>query len=226
MGRRYMTVVKRTAFSGPMVKARSDAPGNVRSMVRRSFRLGLRLGLLIGIAFAIVKTMQSRRAHREPAPEPWQPIVDTPRPRPAQTRAEERPVDEVGEPVEEPAPTVVEEGVEVRDVAAPTPPSSTYTTPLDVVAEKPVAPVKKATKTAKKAVKKAAKVAKKAAAAPVTAFVEPVGGVCPPTHQVKAKVASKLFHLPGMLAYDRTRPDRCYVDAAAAEADGFTKARR
>jgi hypothetical protein len=29
-----------------------------------------------------------------------------------------------------------------------------------------------------------------------------------------------------MFAYDRTRPDRCYADEAAAAADGFTKAKR
>jgi outer membrane biosynthesis protein TonB len=57
-------------------------------------------------------------------------------------------------------------------------------------------------------------------------WVAPEGRECPPTHPVKAKLASKLFHLPGMLAYDRTVPDRCYVDAAAAEADGFQRAKR
>lgn len=51
-------------------------------------------------------------------------------------------------------------------------------------------------------------------------------GSCPPTHLIKAKAASHLYHLPGMFAYDRTRPDRCYADEAAAAADGFTKAKR
>ena len=32
--------------------------------------------------------------------------------------------------------------------------------------------------------------------------------------------------LPGMFAYDRTRPDRCYPDAATAEADGLRPAKR
>jgi len=66
-------------------------------------------------------------------------------------------------------------------------------------------------------------------AAPATALppgVDPVDGACPTSHPVKAKRSSKLFHLPGMAAYERTKPDRCYVDAAAAEADGFTRARR
>ncbi|HVL93936.1 MAG TPA: hypothetical protein VM264_11430 [Acidimicrobiales bacterium] len=43
---------------------------------------------------------------------------------------------------------------------------------------------------------------------------------------MKAKLLSRLFHLPGMAAYARTRPDRCYLDAAAAENDGFTRAKR
>ena len=52
------------------------------------------------------------------------------------------------------------------------------------------------------------------------------GGVCPPTHPVKVKLSSKIFHVPGGLAYDRTTPDRCYRDAATAEADGFRAAKR
>jgi hypothetical protein len=58
------------------------------------------------------------------------------------------------------------------------------------------------------------------------AWVEPVAGACPPTHPVKAKMTSKIFHLPGMANYDRTTPDRCYVDASAAEADGLRAAKR
>jgi hypothetical protein len=45
-------------------------------------------------------------------------------------------------------------------------------------------------------------------------------------YPVKAKESSRLYHLPGMLAYDRTRPDRCYMSAEAAEADGFVRAKR
>ena len=62
--------------------------------------------------------------------------------------------------------------------------------------------------------------------APAQAWVEPTGGVCPTSHPVKAKLASKIFHLPGMANYERTNPDRCYVDAAAAEADGLRAAKR
>jgi hypothetical protein len=57
-------------------------------------------------------------------------------------------------------------------------------------------------------------------------WVDPVDGACPPTHPIKAKLSSKIFHAPGGLAYDRTTPDRCYRDAASAEADGFRQAKR
>jgi hypothetical protein len=61
---------------------------------------------------------------------------------------------------------------------------------------------------------------------PGPTWVAPVDGECPTSHPVKAKVASGLFHLPGMLAYDRTHPDRCYRSEADASADGFTRAKR
>ena len=58
-------------------------------------------------------------------------------------------------------------------------------------------------------------------------WVEPEeGGGCPAGFPVKAKLASGIFHVPGMLAYDRTTPDRCYPDEAAAEAAGLRKAKR
>lgn len=77
-------------------------------------------------------------------------------------------------------------------------------------------------------------------AAPVTTMPEPDGvpvggqsyveptadGECPAGYPIKAKLSSKIFHSPGQLNYDRTTPDRCYVDAAAAEADGMRAAKR
>ena len=35
-----------------------------------------------------------------------------------------------------------------------------------------------------------------------------------------------IYHLPGGQFYDRTHAERCYVDAAAAEADGYRAAKR
>jgi len=59
-----------------------------------------------------------------------------------------------------------------------------------------------------------------------SSWVEPTGDVCPTSHPVKAKLSSKIFHVPGSASYDRTKPDRCYVDAASAEADGLRPAKR
>src|SRR5207253_2158304 len=48
-------------------------------------------------------------------------------------------------------------------------------------------------------------------------WVEPDEGSCPASHPVKVKVASGIFHAPGGANYARTKPDRCYTTAAAAE---------
>ena len=58
------------------------------------------------------------------------------------------------------------------------------------------------------------------------AWVAPDGGACPAGPPVKATVQSGIFHAPGSPHYDRTQPDRCYRDAAAAEADGLRAPRR
>jgi hypothetical protein len=58
-------------------------------------------------------------------------------------------------------------------------------------------------------------------------WAEPTAeGECPDGYPIKAKLKSKIFHAPGQLNYDRTTPDRCYVDAEAAEADGLRAAKR
>lgn len=65
-----------------------------------------------------------------------------------------------------------------------------------------------------------------AATAAEAVWVDPEAGTCPVSHPVKVKLSSGIFHEPGMLAYDRTTPDRCYRDATTAEADGFRRAKR
>ncbi|HMS88119.1 MAG TPA: hypothetical protein PK748_02905 [Acidimicrobiales bacterium] len=50
-------------------------------------------------------------------------------------------------------------------------------------------------------------------------------GRCPPGHPIKAKLRSGLYHEPGMAAYERTHPDRCYAHAVDAEADGLRRAK-
>jgi hypothetical protein len=56
-------------------------------------------------------------------------------------------------------------------------------------------------------------------------WVEPVHGSCPLSHPVKVNGNSGIYHVPGGQFYERTRPSRCYVDAAAAEADGYRAAK-
>ena len=57
-------------------------------------------------------------------------------------------------------------------------------------------------------------------------WVEPnAGGGCPKSHPIKAKMKSGIFHAPGGANYERTKPDRCYSDAAAAQADGLRPAK-
>jgi hypothetical protein len=65
-----------------------------------------------------------------------------------------------------------------------------------------------------------------AAPPPTAAWVEPVAKTCPVAHPIKAKLSSNIFHAPGGVNYERTVPDRCYRDEAAAEADGFVKSKR
>jgi hypothetical protein len=50
-------------------------------------------------------------------------------------------------------------------------------------------------------------------------------GSAPASHPVKVKESSGIFHVPGGRFYDRTRPDRCYPTAAAAEADGYRRSK-
>lgn len=54
----------------------------------------------------------------------------------------------------------------------------------------------------------------------------PIDGECPPTHPIKAKLRSGIYHMPGMMAYDRARPDRCYSTEVDAQADGLRRAKR
>ena len=59
-----------------------------------------------------------------------------------------------------------------------------------------------------------------------TAWVDPAdSGACPAHHPVKAKLSSGIFHVPGGANYDRTKPDRCYLSAEAAEADGLRQSK-
>jgi hypothetical protein len=47
-----------------------------------------------------------------------------------------------------------------------------------------------------------------------------------PGYPIKVKLSSGIYHLPGMLAYERTQADRWYASADDAVADGFRAAKR
>ena len=59
----------------------------------------------------------------------------------------------------------------------------------------------------------------------VTDWAEPVDGGCPDGYPVKANDNSHIFHVPGGRFYDRTRAERCYATAEAAERDGYRRAK-
>lgn len=179
-------------------------------MLRRSLRIGLTLGLIGGAVLVVTRLVGRRSA---PATDdgpgdtaPWPRLQPDPGTRPTTATTSLQPDPEAPAPAAAPAPAS-SAGTPVVTKPAPIAPKA--------------APAKKA---AKKATKKAAPRTTKAVA--TDAWVEPQGDGCPPSHPVKAKLASRIFHLPGMLNYDRTRPDRCYLDAATATADGFRPAKR
>lgn len=223
-------------------------------MVRRSFRIGLRVGILLGLAVAAAKMIQSRRSQGESPPDPWTPVqpeperaaeaarpkvADAPSPpvgpttapgsatvtAPSSSSGSERPLDEVGEPIDGPSPEPTP--AKASDAAMTPGAGSDHTTgaPAKSAAKKTT---KKAAKTAKKAGKAAKRSAKRSAASGAgdRAWVEPSDDTCPPSHPLKAKLSSKIFHRPGGLNYDRTSPDRCYADEAEAVADGLRAAKR
>jgi hypothetical protein len=106
---------------------------------------------------------------------------------------------------------------------------STGTAPMPTPAPTPVAqPTPEPARTESTPVTAAAPKAEPEAAAPDAAapWVEPVDGACPEGFPVKAKLSSGIFHVPGGLAYERTKPDRCYRSADDALADGLRAAKR
>lgn len=207
-------------------------------MIRRSFRFGLTLGLLGGLAFALVKMFGTRpdtQPAAAPSPTaPWPRLTADPAVPAAPTTSLVVDPDAPASPAHAAAFEASTEAPALEEPAPSTPPA--VAAPAATEAPRadpapPAAPVAKRAAAKKAAPKKpaagtapAAKAAKKKPL--VAPWVDPTDGVCPTTHPVKGKLASKIFHLPGMLNYARTSPDRCYRDAAAAEADGLRQAKR
>lgn len=210
-------------MGGGAVKARRGEQGYGRA-VRRVLRVGLGLGLVGWAASAVLRMLHPREA---PSPgagsATWPPLAPRPMADPVLPADEVDVVvapgvdwapradatEEQPQPPEELPPPDVEthEGADAEADAAdrsnaPEVPAPDWLPPPD---------------------EQASGVGVAHAAA---GWVGPVAGACPASHPVKAKVKSSIFHLPGMMNYERTTPDRCYVDAAAAEADGLRAAKR
>ncbi len=221
-------------------------------LVRLVVRLTVRLGLLVGLGLVVVKLLQGRRASQvvggsassvtsarrsDTSPRP---VGETPLVRPhmfegvSLKRGEPLAGDggqdgraRAGGSVAESSSAMPEAEEEAPPAALPKKAAVKKAVTKKAVTKK--AAVKKAARklAGKKAVtKKALKKASVDAGASVKVWVDPNGDICPTTHPVKGKMSSRIYHLPGMTAYERTSPDRCYRDEAAAEAEGLRRAKR
>lgn len=180
--------------------------------MRRPLRLVLVLGALAGLVLALVR-MLGRTGRPGPAS-----LAPPPASLPATTPVVRNPV-----PVEvaDPAPSPAAE-------ADPAPSPGPEPAPVLPEAEMRADPEVRAEPEAQAAVAPEAgpEPAPGREAGEQPAWVAPVEGGCPGGYPIKAKVASGIYHRPGGQSYQRTRPDRCYADEAAAEADGFRAAKR
>lgn len=125
-------------------------------------------------------------------------------------------------PVTAPAWTPLPNAEPVVVPAAPVVPKAPRpTVDLSALQESPVEPKAKKPK-AEKSEKSKQEKPKKA-----PPWVDPgPDGEPPASHPIKAKMASGIYHVPGGFNYPRTKPDRCYRDVAAAEADGLRPSKR
>ncbi len=190
-------------------------------MFRRLVRFVLASAALGGAGFAVFKLVQSRRGTGASMPSGDDSIMptrsETPLVKPSLMDGLD--LRKAGDgPGDEHRAGNGQRATEAAPVEVATPPVEVATPPVEVATP----PVEVATPAV------AVETPPTAAEAPGgSGWVEPdAGGACPDGYPVKAKLASGIFHVPGMLAYDRTTPDRCYRDEASAEADGLRKAKR
>lgn len=167
----------------------------VRKRLRRIKRV-VYLGGIVGAGFAVRQAKARRDAHTNLGPpSTWPPL-----------EASEPPVAAVGDLVTAAEATEADPG---GDVETPAPDTLDRSAPVDdpVVSDEPVAAVGEI------------------AAEDTSAWVAPDNGSCPVSHPIKASAKSGIYHVPGSQFYARTRAERCYEDAAAAEADGYRAAK-
>lgn len=187
-------------------------------MFRRLLRTSLRLGMLGGLGYGLYRALRSRLSGDAWQSEPWvstgPPGGTVPSPSPASVAAPAPPAQPHGNgeavpptPTEDPADSNGRTRGEGEAGARPPAPPARSAKPRTGPARK--APTGKATEPPGERV-----------------WVAANDGVCPPSHPVKAKLSSKIFHPPGARHYNRTRADRCYPDEASAQADGLRPALR
>jgi len=165
----------------------------------RVLRRFLRIGLLAGVGVGIAKVVKGRKAH-DPWADSW---VSTGAP--GATRPSPAPVPAAAPKL--PAPAAAESAAE--DSGEPAPKTSARSTKTSRTGPARKSPTGKAQEPPGERI-----------------WVAASDGVCPQSHPVKAKLASKIFHLPGSRNYSRTKADRCFPDETSAQADGLRPALR
>ena len=161
----------------------------------RLLRRVLRLGLLAGVGVGVLKAVRGRKG-----PDPWADSWVSTGP-PGGTRPSPAPV------AATPKPAQAEERDAGKSPAAK--PESGKPAPSRAAKPTRTGPARKSP-------------TGKAEDPPGERLWVPANdGVCPQSHPVKAKLASKIFHTPSSRNYGRTKADRCYPDETSAQADGL-----
>ena len=193
-------------------------------MIRLLLRRSLRLGLLGGLGYGLYRTLRSRLGADTWQSETWvstgPPGATVPSPSPGA----------VGAPVTTPVP---EAPVGARGNGEAVPPQMSDD-PVEGNGQsasegtEPARPPAPPARAAKPRTGPARKPPTGKAEGPPEErlWVQANDGVCPPSHPVKAKLSSKIFHPPGARNYNRTHADRCYPDESSAQADGLRPALR
>lgn len=193
-------------------------------MLKSVFRLIARLAFVAAAVY--LARMALQRWVDGPEPEPaspgdrWAPVADAPRSTPPANPTAPTPPAAQTPPATETAPPVTE--------SAPARPDRPHEADRSTPASGPAGQAT-AKATAKATANPSPPVADKPEKPGDRAgdWVAPdSSGAAPSTHPVKVKLSSRIYREPGASGYDRTRPDRCYTSAEAAEADGFVRAKR
>ena len=185
----------------------------------RILRRSLSLGLLCGLCYGVWKTVRSRRE----AP-PWEPWVSTGASGATAPSVSSAVAAEQSPTAQSTGPSGSSNGEALA--AAPAEESSGNGSALESADSRPARPAP-SRPPARPRTGPARKAPTGRAEDPGKRLWVPANdGVCPQSHPVKAKLSSKIFHVPGARNYNRTRADRCYPDEQAAIADGLRPALR